>query len=207
MTARPTGGAGEPGPGGGSGQGPGPRTGSGPGPQGRARPPGSATGSARSYALTLLFLAGVVTAYCLLPLDRFGPHHPAAGWTVFVTLLGVVAVLLLWQIRDVLTDRRALRPGLVIPLLVCLSVFLFAAAYYSLSKQPGEVRNLHTRLDAVYFTLVSLATIGYGDIAPIGQSARIVAIVQILYSFVFLTAATTALGRYLQRWMRERGEG
>lgn len=146
-----------------------------------------------------------MTAYCLLPLDRFGPRHPAAGWTVFVALLAVVAVLLLWQIRDVLTDRRVVRPGLVIPLLVCLTVFLFAAAYYSLAKQPGEVRNLHTRLDAVYFTLVSLATIGYGDIAPIGQSARLVAIVQILYSFVFLTAATTALGRYLQGWLRERG--
>jgi hypothetical protein len=146
----------------------------------------------------------MVTAYALLPLDRFGPRRPAASWVTFVLALAVVAVLLLWQIRAVLTDRRGALPGLGIPLLVCLTVLVFATAYYALAKQPGEVRGLHTRLDAVYFTLVSLATIGYGDIAPTGQSARLVAVLQILYSFVFLTAATTALSRYLRGRLGER---
>ncbi|MYR42655.1 potassium channel family protein, partial [Streptomyces sp. SID5910] len=52
--------------------------------------------------------------------------------------------------------------------------------------------------DSMYFTVVTLATVGYGDITPQGQTARIVAILQILYSFVFLTAAGTALGQQLR---------
>ncbi|WP_189929303.1 potassium channel family protein [Streptomyces sulfonofaciens] len=140
----------------------------------------------------------MVAAYWLLPLDGLGPRHPAVSWTVFVTALALVAALLVREVLAVLTDRPRRRPGLVIPLLVCLTVLVFSAAYFALAKQPGEIRSLHTRLDAVYFTMVTLATVGYGDIAPLGQSARLVTVIQILYTFVFLTAATTALGRYVR---------
>ncbi|WP_212914928.1 potassium channel family protein [Streptomyces sp. TS71-3] len=140
----------------------------------------------------------MVVAYWLLPLDGLGPRHPGLSWTVFVAGLAVVAVLLVWEILAVLTERPESRPGLVIPLLVCLTTLIFATTYFALAKQPGELRGLHTRLDALYFTLVTLSTIGYGDIAPIGQSARLVAVIQILYTFVFLTASTTALSRYVK---------
>ncbi len=169
---------------------------------GRNRPAGprpSVSPSVRAYALAILLVAAMVAAYCLLPLDRLGPHHPVLSWTLCIAALAVIAALLLWQIRDIMIGRTTTRPGLVIPLLVCLSVLVFSAAYYALARQAGEMRGLHTRLDAVYFTLVTLSTIGYGDIAPIGQSARTVAVVQILYSFIFLTAATTALGRYARQ--------
>src|SRR5690606_6770472 len=88
-------------------------------------------------------------------------------------------------------------------LLMCLSVLTFAATYQRLAEHPGEMAGgLATRLDGIYFTLVTLATIGYGDIAPRGQSARLVAILQILYTFIFLTAAATALSRHLSEAVR-----
>jgi voltage-gated potassium channel len=183
------------------------RSGTGPGRSAGRNRRSTAIAAAWPYALALLAVGGMVVAFWLLPLDGLGPRHPAVSWSVFVTLLTVVAVLMLWQIRDIVTQRQAGRPGLVIPLLVILSAFVFAAAYYALAKQPGEVHGLHTRLDALYFTLVSLSTIGYGDIAPTGQTARFVCILQILYSFVFLTAATTALQRYVRSVVGKRGGG
>ncbi|WP_408649028.1 potassium channel family protein [Streptomyces poriticola] len=141
----------------------------------------------------------MVVAYFLLPLDHLGPQHPVLSWVVFCLVLTLVALLLLRQVRQVLAERPGARPGLAIALLTVLAVHVFAAAYYALSHQPGQFSGLHTRLDALYFTVVTLATVGYGDITPRGQTARVVTIVQILYTFVFLTAGATALGQ----WMRE----
>ncbi|GGZ46174.1 two pore domain potassium channel family protein [Streptomyces sp. WAC08452] len=137
--------------------------------------------------------AGVVVAYFLLPLDHLGPQRPVLSQLLFALILTVVAVLLLRQIRHVLVDRPDSRPGMVLSLLIVLSVHVFSATYYALAKQPGEFTGLHTRVDALYFTVVTLATVGYGDITPRGQSARIITVLQIAYSFVFLTAAATAL--------------
>lgn len=146
----------------------------------------------------------MVAVYFALPLDGLGPQRPRLGWLLFVAALALVAVLLLRQIVDVLTDRPDARPGLVIPLLICLSVLAFSAAYYVLAKHHGEFVGLTTRADALYFTVITLATVGYGDITPRGQSARVVVVVQILYSFVFLTAAATALSSRVRNVLGRR---
>ncbi|MDT0379619.1 potassium channel family protein [Streptomyces sp. DSM 42041] len=141
----------------------------------------------------------MVTGYFLLPLDAFGSERPVIGWSVFVLLLTLIAVLLLKQMRDVLLDRRGVHPGFVIPLLVALTVLAFSAAYYTLAKEPGQFHGLRTRLDALYFTVVTLATVGYGDIHPRGQTSRLLAVIQITYNLVFLTAAATTLSHRFRR--------
>ncbi|GGS63743.1 potassium channel family protein [Streptomyces griseoviridis] len=151
--------------------------------------------TARPWVTRTAVAAVVVTAYFVLPLDHLGPGRPVLSWTVFGLLLTCVAGLLLRQVRHVLTERPGTRPGLAIALLMVLSVHVFAAAYYALARQPGEFSGLRTRVDGLYFTVVTLATVGYGDITPRGQAARVVTVVQIGYTFVFLTAAATALSQ------------
>lgn len=146
----------------------------------------------------------MATAYFLLPLDRLGPQRPVLSWLLFGLALGLIALLLLRQVVHVLLSVPDVRPGLVIPPLMCLSILVFATAYQALAQQPGELDGISTRLDALYFTLVTLATIGYGDITPRGQAARLVTVLQILYTFVFLTAAATALTHYLRDELRRR---
>ncbi len=147
-------------------------------------------------------VATMVTAYFLLPLDRLGPRRPALSWLLFGLALTLIALLLLRQVVHVLLGRPDVRPGLVIPLLMSLSVLVFATAYQALAQRPGELDGIATRLDALYFTVVTLATVGYGDITPHGQAARLVTILQILYTFVFLTAAATALTSHLRTALR-----
>ncbi|UQS29511.1 two pore domain potassium channel family protein [Streptomyces fradiae] len=153
-------------------------------------------------AAAVLLVGAAVAAYFLLPFDRLGPHRPGLSWSILGATLAAMAVLILRQIHDILLDRPDTRSGLVIAVLLALSVLIFAACYLVLARDPGEFSGLETRVDALYFTLVTLATIGYGDITPLGQSARAVVVVQVLYSFVFLTAGVTALSRRV-RWLTE----
>ncbi|MQY14399.1 hypothetical protein SRB5_45650 [Streptomyces sp. RB5] len=155
----------------------------------------------RGWAVAWAATAAVVTGlYFALPVGWFGPSHPAVSWSVFGVVLAVIAALLLHQIRGVMLDRPGSRPVLVIPLLMAATVLTFASAYQALSRAPGEFAgSLDTRVDAVYFTVVTLATVGYGDIVPTGQGARIATMLQIVYTFVFLTAGATALTQRLRR--------
>ncbi|MEU0440532.1 MULTISPECIES: potassium channel family protein [unclassified Streptomyces] len=168
-----------------------------PGPGGT--PSGPVAGSSWPAVGALLLVIAAIVAYFVLPLHELGPQRPVLSWTLLCVSLGLIALLILRQILDVLQDRPEVSSGLLLPLLLCLSVLVFAGAYYVLGRVAGEISGLSTRLDALYFTLVTLATIGYGDIVPQGQSARGVVIVQIVYTFVFVTAAGAALSRRVRR--------
>jgi hypothetical protein len=52
---------------------------------------------------------------------------------------------------------------------------------------------LQTRTDSLYFTMVTMATIGFGDIHAQGQIARVLVMVLIVFNFVFVGALVSIL--------------
>ncbi|MER5862162.1 potassium channel family protein [Kitasatospora sp. NPDC002040] len=167
-----------------------------------AKHPGSL---ADRLALGLL-LAGplvLLVLYFTVPFDLFGPEHPVFGWLSFGTGLALLAGLLVREIRRELLGLPG-RPGLMIMLLICLSLVVFASTYYGLARAPDQFTGLSTRIDALYFTVITMSTVGYGDVSPVGQEARVVVMLQILYTLIFLTAAATALTRRLHGRLVER---
>nr|WP_107086197.1 potassium channel family protein [Streptomyces sp. CNQ-509] len=145
----------------------------------------------------------MVVAYFLLPLHLLGGERPELSWTLFALALSTVTLLLLREIRAVLMEVPHARPGVTIPLLMIASLLVFSAAYNGIARHSAEFHGLRTRVDALYFTVATVATVGYGDITARGQTARILVMGQITYSFVFLTAAATALSRRLRRSLGE----
>ncbi|WP_051731857.1 potassium channel family protein [Kitasatospora phosalacinea] len=154
-------------------------------------------GLVRTYVAVLGGPVLLLTVYFAVPLGWFGPHHPTISWMAFGVLLAVLGVGMLREVRmQVLGQSRHPVPRILI--LLCGALVVFSAAYLAMSKHPGELDGLVTKVDALYFTVITMATVGYGDIHPSGQAARIIVMLQLLYTVVFLTTGVTALTRQVK---------
>ena len=70
---------------------------------------------------------------------------------------------------------------------VPLFLLLFASAYFVMEKgSPASFSHSLTRTDALYFTVTTFSTVGYGDITATSQTARVVVTVQMLLDLLAL---------------------
>jgi voltage-gated potassium channel len=108
-----------------------------------------------------------------------------------VTLLAGLLVLLAvatWQLRLIL---RAKYPGVraaqALAITVPLFLLLFASAYYVMARaSPGSFSSHLTRTDALYFTVTTFSTVGYGDITATSQTARLLVTAQMILDLLAL---------------------
>ena len=149
--------------------------------------------TARLVATTAGTVVGLVAVYAAAPLS--GRNR---AWGVVVGLGAMTAVipLLVRRIRAVLaTDRPVAEAIAALVMTSTLIVVGSASAYFSLeSSRPGQFRGLETKLDAVYFAVVVMSTIGFGDIAPTGQAARLLTTLHIVVTVSLVGAAVRLLG-------------
>jgi hypothetical protein len=76
-----------------------------------------------------------------------------------------------------------------------LSGLFFGLAYWGLEQvQPGSLGGVSGSLpDAIYFSFVTLATLGYGDVVPRGEIARGLAVVEGIGGQLFLAVMVARL--------------
>ena len=133
------------------------------------------------------FVAVVATFY-VVPLH---PDRDLAGRLVAsICGLAVVAIVIIRHLR------RGDDPIGRLLLIFAVAVAALALSFHAIAAIPGQFEGLETRTDALYFTVVTLTTIGYGDIHPVGQAARGLVVVAMGFHLVFLTLlASTIAGR------------
>lgn len=135
----------------------------------------------------------VLLIYSLIPIEG-GLSAKAAG---FVAWLGLVVILVVyaWQLRRV---SRSVRPilaaveavGLVFGLFVCM----FALIYVAISAEdPQAFSEVLSRAAGVYFAVTVLATVGFGDITPVTDTARLVVTLQMVIGITLVGTAIKAL--------------
>ena len=157
--------------------------------------------------LTALIQVGVLLGlYYLLPLGRGGVVLDIlliVGGTI-----GLAPLAVHYTRRIVASDRplvQAIRAAL---LLLTVLLVTFASAYYEFSQRvEGSMSGLDTKTDSLYFTITTLATVGYGDITPISQPARLVASLQMLVDLAFLGLGVRILSRAVQTSRMGPGSG
>lgn len=144
---------------------------------------------------TLLRVAGTVAMFGLL--YAVAPFDADRWYLYAVVGLAVVAAFIAVVVRRahrIRTSERAVLDSLeALGLALSLLIFGFASVHYLLALD-GQFRGLETKIDAVYFTVVTIGTVGYGDITPIGQGARVAVTLQILFTLTVVGAAIRIIG-------------
>jgi voltage-gated potassium channel len=126
----------------------------------------------------------LVTLFYVLPLDRLN----VPLWVVLTVGLVILFAISAWQLNAVLRARYpAVRAIEALAITVPLFLLLFASAYFVMEKgSPASFTHSLTRTDALYFTVTTFSTVGYGDITPASQTARVVVTVQMLLDLLAL---------------------
>jgi voltage-gated potassium channel len=153
----------------------------------------------------LMVILGTMVFYYAVPVGEV----PSSLGIVFSVLgvlggLGITVWLALRQLRRLIgsdpSDESVRIEGLLF--LVYVVVPMFALGYFGLEKaDPSQFDELATKTDSLYFTVSTLATVGFGDVHAVGQLARAVVIIQIAFNLVFVGTLVSLLTRIIH----ERG--
>jgi voltage-gated potassium channel len=136
-------------------------------------------------AVVVSVLRSVLTTTVLVVLYYLAPLRLSLDlgtWLRFLAVLVLLAVLTARQVQAILRSDiprvravEAVATGLPILLLV------FAAIYVVIdANQPDSFNEALSRTDALYFTVTVFATVGFGDIVPLTELARVVTMLQMV---------------------------
>ena len=141
-----------------------------------------ALGFLRAFVVT----AVLVALYYLAPLDRL-----TRASLVVIMIAGLVALagMTAYQVWAVLrATYPAVRAIEGLATTVPFYLLMFAVTYYLMSHADADNFTAHelTRTDALYFTVTVFSTVGFGDISPASQLARLVVTAQMILNLIVL---------------------
>jgi voltage-gated potassium channel len=137
-------------------------------------------------------LRALAATTVLLALYFRGPFTQVQRMPVGLALgLALLALLLVsgWQLRAITRDAHpAVRAIEALAVTVPLFLLLFAASYFVLAQDDPSNFNTPalTRVDSLYFTITTFATVGFGDIAATSENARLLVSGQIVLDLLVL---------------------
>lgn len=165
----------------------------------RSEPPALRGNALRSFAT----LIALLVIYYALPVGELPSEATTAALSAVGLVVGVVALtwLAAVQIRHQTKagDTAHVRIQSLLAV-VYLAIVMFATGYYALATSTDDqLVDLETKTDALYFTMSTLATVGYGDVHASGQAARAIVTVQMAFNLVVIGALVSVFSTLLRQ--------
>ena len=129
---------------------------------------------------------GVLLAlYVVVPLDE--PFQMSVAARLLICLI-VFAIVVGWQVRAILRSRYpGIRAAEALAFSATLFLLIFASTYFVMSGgDSGNFSQDMSRTDALYFTVTTFATVGFGDITATSQLARSLVTIQMVLDLLIL---------------------
>jgi hypothetical protein len=130
----------------------------------------------------------LIGAYYVLPIGHESGPRTIVRLGLDIALVGAVFA---WQIRRIsLAALPELRAIEALGIVIAVFLVLFSGIYLAMSHEL--LHNFSQRLDqtkALYFTVSVFSTVGFGDITPRTDAARLVVSVQMLLDLAIIGAA------------------
>ena len=130
----------------------------------------------------------VVGAFCILPIGRESGLHTFVRLGLDIALIGAVFA---WQIRRIsVAQLPELRAVEALGIVVVVFLVLFSGIYLAMSHDaPRTFTQTLDHIQALYFTISIFSTVGFGDITPRTDTARLLVSIQMLLDLVIIGAA------------------
>ena len=166
------------------------------------------TRARRRFALwtvlrTLLTTGCLLAVYFAAPLDR---RFTAATGVALVLALAALGVVIVWQARAIVRSPSP-RLRAIEALATSVPVFLlvFAACYCLLGHDgPSAFSERLTHVDALYFAMTVFSSVGFGDIVPRSQAARVLTTAQMVGDLVILGLVAKIFLEAMRRGVERR---
>lgn len=159
-----------------------------------------------AWGLLRALIAAVVlvTLYFVIPLDWIDALPVALA---LILAAGILIGVSVWQVLAII---RAAEPGLraieALAVIAPLYLLVFAATYFLMAyNDPTSFSAELGRMDALYFTVTVFATVGFGDITAVGESARVIVTVQMVLNLILLGAGVRLLTMAVKHGRSEKG--
>lgn len=125
------------------------------------------------------------------------PLRDGRWWIAGLVGIVAIAAVVPMALRRIAGIESARHPMLAVAeaivLLLTMVVYGFSALYLVIDRSGGQFDGIETRLDAVYFTVTTLSTVGFGDVNATGQAARLAVTLQILFDLTLLAVSIRLL--------------
>lgn len=143
----------------------------------------------------------LIGAFYLIPVSASTNAKIVLRIVICVVLLALVPI---WQSRRIArADVPVLRATTALGVIIPLFFVMFATIYLSMSQASASTFTQgldHTR--AMYFTITVFSTVGFGDITPTTDPARIVVSVQMILDLVIIGGVARVLVNAAQTGLR-----
>lgn len=156
----------------------------------------------RALGSTVVLLA----VYYLLPLDH------SSTWVAATTLVAglvLLVVLIGFQVRSIIRSRfPGLRALEALAFTLPLFLLLFASTYLVMAAvSAGSFNQPMTHTDALYFTVTVFATVGFGDIVPKSETARLIVTGQMAADLIIVGIGARIILGAVTRGRQRQPEG
>ena len=153
--------------------------------------------SERKRAMTIVFLSAPFVILDAVSLFYTNRYMPVVMYSFGTTLYMYIIVLLL---KNLLSQKTVTTDMIYCAISIYLLIGIMWAGVYAIleSVSPGSFSGTAGSVDPIYFSFVTLTTVGYGDVAPLTILSRRFAVFEAAMGSIYMAIIVALIvGRYL----------